>query len=263
MPKLALESALLSALEKLGQQELAPIEVAVLDSGIDATHPDLVGRVSAAYEVDLFDEQPVVIEIPPDTNHDTLGHGTAVAGIIARIAPNARLVDIKVLGSGRVGAGAAMLAGMEKALERRSKVINISLAATSKFAQKLWTQCETAYQQKQIVVAARRNMPLQDEGFPAEFSSTISVDRESLPDQFSIRYREDHLIEYAAHGVNVRVPAPGGGYSTMTGTSFATPTVSGQIALLLGAWPDLCTFELKTILKAHSHRETDPAAVPG
>ena len=55
-------------------------------------------------------------------------------------------------------------------------------------------------------------------------------------------------IEFRARGEDVRVAAMGGGYTTMTGTSFATPTVSGICALLRGAYPDLQTFEVKAIL---------------
>ncbi len=89
-------------------------------------------------------------------------------------------------------------------------------------------------------------------GFPAEFSNCISVDNKAFVSPYEFVYRPDTVIEYAANGEEVVVAAAGGGYTTMTGTSFAAPTVSGLCALILGAYPALRPFELKTILKAYA-----------
>ncbi|MEW6280609.1 MAG: S8 family serine peptidase [Candidatus Eremiobacterota bacterium] len=247
-----LREALALPLSELVTRAHAPVEVAVLDSGVDATHADLAGRVVAAYNVVLADGVPAVQEIASNTNNDGFGHGTAVASIICRLAPNARIVDVRVLGGSPVGAGAAMVLGLEEALKRRSRLVNISLAASAKFSQTLWGLCEKAYRANQIVVASRRNMPLHDDGFPAEFSNCISVDREHFESPFKIEFRDDQTIEFAAHGDDVVAAAPGGGYTTMTGTSFATPTITGIVALLLGTFPELRLFEVKSILKANA-----------
>lgn len=248
----ALRDALELTLPELKKRGSTPIEVAVLDSGVDATHPDLAGRVIAAYQVGMDSGAPAIKEIPTNTNNDAYGHGTAVASIIAQIAPNASIVDIRVLGGGAVGAGAAMVLGLEEALKRGSRLINISLAASAKFSQPLWALCEKAYRNNQIVVASRRNMPLTDDGFPAEFSNCISVDRDDFDSPFKIKYREGQVVEFAAHGDEVITAASGGGYTTQTGTSFATPTITGLCALLLGNFPQLRLFEIKSILKANS-----------
>ena len=113
----------------------------------------------------------------------------------------------------------------------------MSLAATAEFAAALHALCETAYYQNQVVVAAKRNMPLVDNGFPAEFSSCIGVDNRAFPSPFVFRFMPGQVIEYAAHGTGVAVAAPGGGYSTKTGTSFATPTISGICARHAGRLP--------------------------
>lgn len=247
-----LQEALGLGLEELVGRAKERVEVAVLDSGIDATHPDLAGSVLAAYRVVADSGTPRLEEIPPDTNNDSFGHGTAVASILRRVAPHVDLVDFRVLGANPQGSGPAMVLGLEKALERRCRVLNVSLAASNRFAQVLFGLCERAYRQNQVVVAARRNMPLVDNGFPAEFSNCLAVDRESLRSPYLVRFREDQAVEFAAHGEEVVVAAPGGGYTTMTGTSFATPVVSALCALLLGAFPTLRPFEIKAILKAHS-----------
>ncbi len=242
--------ALTERYEDLRRRALDPVEVAILDSGIDATHPDLAGRVVAAYRVEEVEDGYRAVEVRAGGNADVFGHGTGVASIVARTAPNARLVDVRVLDADNLGAGRALLAGMAAAIERGSRVVNMSLAASSEFAPRLAALCEKAYRNDQVVVAARRNMPLADDGFPAELSSAISVDCERRDDPDSILFRRETTIEYAAHGEDVVVAAPGGAFTTKSGTSFATPLVSGLCALLLGAYPELEPFEVRTVLKA-------------
>jgi len=246
----SLRSAFSVKLRELKKKKLTPVEVAVLDSGVDATHKDLVKRVVAAYRVEVKGENARIVEVPLQTNNDVYGHGTGVASIIARLAPNARIIDVRVLGSDNRGSGLAAVEGLRHAVELKTRLVNMSLAASANFSTALLPLCEQAYHQNQIIVASRRNMPLHDDGFPAEFSATISVDNETFRSPFHFKYLPDQVIEYAAHGEEVVVAAPGGGYTTQTGTSFATPTVCGLCALIVGAYPDIRPFELKTILKA-------------
>ncbi len=248
----ALQEALGLGFEELRKRAVRRVEVAILDSGVDATHPDLQGAVCAAWRAVVEGGQARLEEVPPGSNNDAFGHGTAVASIIRQVAPNAEIVDIRVLEGTPTGAGPALVRGLEPALERRSRILNCSLAASSRFAPQLFGLCERAYRQNQLVVASRRNMPLVDDGFPAEFATCLAVDLDSLDSLFQVRFRADQKVEFAAHGEEVVVAAAGGGYTTMTGTSFATPVVSALCALLLGAFPDLRPFEIKTILKAHS-----------
>ena len=85
--------------------------------------------------------------------------------------------------------------------------------------------------------AARRNMPIEDDGFPAEFSSCVGVDIGNFISQFHLLFQEDQIIEFVAHGEAVVVAAPGGGTTTNTGTSFATPAVSGlSVSAPLSPW---------------------------
>ena len=245
-----LRRLLTERLEDLAARQLDPVEVAVLDSGIDTTHPDLKGRVAAAYTIELVNGDSEIRERDLGVNPDKLGHGTAVASIIAKIAPNARIIDYQVLGPQDLGASAAVIAALRDVLARRPRIANMSLAVTAEFATRLLPLCEAAYRQGQVLVAAKRNMPLVDYGFPAEFSSCISVDIDSFPTSFHLRYLEDHRIEYAANGEEIVVAATGGGYTVKTGTSFATPAISGLCALMLGAYPGLRSFEVKAALKA-------------
>jgi len=237
------------AWESVRESAVAPVAVAVLDSGVDGSHPDLLGRIAAAVAVEFEDGKPVVRERRPLDNNDGFGHGTAVAGIIAAIAPNAQIYDVCVLGGKPDCAAEKMLAGFEYALGQPWRLINMSLAAASRLRPRLIELCERAYFQEQIVVAARRNLSVDDDGFPASFSSCIGVDRGRYDSPFDYVFRRRTPVEFEARGEDVVVPARGGGYTTVTGTSIATPTVCALCALLLGAYPERTSFELKTALR--------------
>lgn len=241
--------ALSEGWEGIRKRDLAPVSVAVLDSGVDGSHPDLAGRIAGAFSVELEDDKPVVRELSPSANNDVFGHGTSVAGIIAAIAPNARIYDVRILSARNIGATEVLLAGFRHALDQPWRLLNLSLAAISSIRGEFSELCERAYFQEQIVVAARRNLPIGDDGLPAEFSSSIGVDRGSYQSPFDYVFRARTPIEFEARGEAVVAPARGGGYTTVTGTSFATPTVCGLCTLLLGAYPDLKLFEIKTALR--------------
>ncbi|HUT37228.1 MAG TPA: S8 family serine peptidase [Planctomycetota bacterium] len=258
----SIERALGVSLRGLRRRRLAPVQVAVVDSGMDATHPALRGRVKEAWKVVTRGEAARAVKVSRARNNDAYGHGTAVAGIIAAIAPNARLLDVRVLDAHCQGGGPALLAGFEQAIASGARLINLSLACVAEFAPQLHELCERAYRGNQIVIAARRNMPLADNGFPAEFSSCISVDMADFASPFVLDFLDPPPIEFAARGEHVRVPAAGGGHTYMTGTSFATPAVTGLCALLVGAYPDLRLFELKSLLKHAARRSRRRRAGP-
>ncbi len=250
-----LRSILSTSLEELPGLAHEPVEVAVVDSGVDATHPDLAGRVAEAFAVEVVDGKPELVETDASENNDLFGHGTAVAGVVASVAPNARIIDIRVLGTQNSGSAEALIAGFQLAVRRRTRIINMSLAAKARFSDSLSKECEKAYLHNLLVVAARRNVPFGDQGLPAELSSTVSVDRMEAAVPLYYRYRPGDLIEFSARGDSVTVPAAGGGYTTMTGSSFATPAISGICALLVGAYPQVRPFEVKAVLKAFAADE--------
>ena len=244
-----IEEALATSFEALKKRHLAPVNAAVVDSGVDATHPDLRRHVAGAWKVIPRDGQIKAIRVPKGRNNDVFGHGTGVAGIISKIAPNAQIFDIRVLRGDCSGSAAALLAGFQLAVEQGIRLINLSLTCLPQFAPQLHALCEKADRQDLVVVAAKRNNPLEDNGWPAELSSCISVDRADFPSPYTLKFLKPPPVEFAARGHQVITTAKGGGYCEMTGTSFATPTVTGLCALLLGAYPDLRPFEIKTILK--------------
>jgi subtilisin family serine protease len=184
--------------------------------------------------------------------NDPIGHGTGVAGTIAAIAPNARIVDLQVVGADKVGTGEALLAALEFVGERGCPLVNLSLACHPRFLPSLVELCERAYFRDQVLVAARRNMPLVKHGLPAQLSTVIGVEAADVPSPFELRYRHGHPIEFAARGNEIVVPAPGGRYTLQSGASYASSTVTGLCALYLGRHPELTPYEMKALLKQNA-----------
>jgi subtilisin family serine protease len=245
-----LSRALQAPIADFVSRPLQPVKVAIIDSGIDASHPEIAGRVHSGVICSATADGKVeIIPVDPTANNDTYGHGTAVASIIARIAPHASFIDIRVLGGNNLGSADAMLAGFAFANRSEANLMNMSLAVGETYLPRLIPLTDQAYRRGKIVVAATRNRPLEDEGYPASIIPVIGVGNAGRGPEQSWRYRRD-VIEFLGHGVDVPVAAAGGGYTTQTGTSFATPIVAGIVALLLGAHPELTPFEVKALLKA-------------
>lgn len=223
------------------------VGIAIIDSGIDPAHPDLQGKVQESVEA-RAENKRVVFE--PTAGGDSAGHGTACAGIITKIAPDAEFYSIKVLGAGGIGDGQAFLAGLEYAIKKRYRLINLSLGTTKpQFFAPLHDLLDRAYQSGCIVVAAANNLP--QPSFPSVFSSSlISVSKSSEPDPFKFGFRYGEVIELTAPGVNIRTAWLSGGYKSLTGNSFACPHIVGIIALLLEAHPEMTPFQVKSALYA-------------
>ena len=223
------------------------VSVAIVDSGIDTDHPDLKGKIASSVKARL-DDKRVVFE--PSDEGDSACHGTACAGIISRIAPDAELHSVKVLGAGGLGDGQAFLAGLEYAVNQGYRVINLSLGTTKpQFFAPLHDLLDRAYQAGCVVVAAANNLP--QPSFPSVFSSSlISVIKSTETDPLRFGFHFGEVIELTAPGVNIRTAWPNGGYRNLTGNSFACPHIVGVIARLLERHPGLTPFQVKSALYA-------------
>jgi subtilisin family serine protease len=235
------------------------VRVAIVDSGIDTEHPDLKGKVRESVEAVTEDGK---INFHPSTSGDQAGHGTACAGIITSIAPNAELYSVKVLGPNASGSGDMFLVGLDYAIKQKFQVINLSLGTTKRdYFGPLHDLLDRAYHAGCIVVAAANNLPYPS--YPSIFSSSVvSVVKRAGGDPFNFGYRYGHVIELVAPGVDVKTTWPGGGYRQLTGNSFACPYVVGIIALLMERYPNLTPFQVKTILYtiAKSNQQKSAAA---
>ncbi len=224
----------------------AGVDVAVIDSGIEAGHR-LVGEVTSgvAMSYDATLEDRVRREEGP--HDDLFGHGTACAGIVRALAPDARISSVRVLGAGFKGSGGVLLEGLRWAVAQGFDVINMSLSTTKReFASVLHELADSAYFRRTVLVASAHNMPV--ESFPWRFSSVISVGSHEGSDPYAYYYNPSPPVEFFARGVDVDVAWLGGGEIRCTGNSFATPHMAGICALILGKHRELTPFQLKSVL---------------
>lgn len=231
------------------------VSVAIIDSGIDTNHPDLKNKVIESLEAQADHKRVLFV---PSESGDSAGHGTACAGIVSSIAKDVELYSIKVLGAQGSGDGQAFMAGLEYAIKRKFRIINLSLGTTKpQFFSPLHDLLDRAYQAGCIVVAAANNLP--QPSFPSVFSSSlisVSKSEETNPLNFGFRYGE--VIELTAPGVNVQTAWLNGGYKSLTGNSFACPHIVGIIALLLETYPNLTPFQVKSLLYDIARKNSNP-----
>jgi subtilisin len=220
------------------------VRVCILDSGIEPDHPD-VGELAGAVAVEVSEGEE--ISVVDDMEGDLCGHGTACAGIVRSLAPDAELYSVRVLGAGFTGSGTALLGGLRWAVEQSFHVINMSLSTTkSQFAGLLHEVADRAYFRRTVLVASAHNMPV--ESYPWRFSSVISVGSHEEPDAETFYYNPEPPVEFFARGVDVEVAWLGKARARSTGNSFATPHMSGICARILGKHPELTPFQLKSAL---------------
>jgi subtilisin len=220
------------------------VSVCILDSGVDADHP-FVGEVQRSVAVTIDPDGEVVVA--DDLEGDLCGHGTACAGIVRSLAPDCELASVRVLGAGFTGSGGVLLAGLQWAVEEGFDIINMSLSTTKRqFAGILHELTDRAYFHRNVLVASAHNMPV--ESYPWRFSSVISVGSHDEADPMTFFYNPDPPVEFFARGVDVEVAWSGGARIRCTGNSFATPHMSGLCALVLGKYPQLTPFQLKSVL---------------
>jgi subtilisin family serine protease len=222
--------------------------VAVIDSGADATHPDVASAI-----VDSFDAVGTAA-----TGVDP--HGTAIAGIIAAneilrgVAPDARLLNVRAFApSGPERASAAttfdLLRGIDWALARRARVLNMSFTGPRDAL--LERGIVAAGDRGAIIVAAAGNAGANaPAAYPAAYAPVIAVTATDFADR---RYRlanQGRYIALAAPGVDIVAPSGDHAHQMLSGTSFAAAHVSGIIALMIERDPALTADAARRALTA-------------
>lgn len=226
------------------------VTVGIVDSGVEADHPALRGRVTETLAVEMRDGEPEVVP----AEGDLFGHGTACAGIIVAMAPDVEIVSVRVLGADLKGKGAAFAKGLEHLVERGVGVANLSLSSKSEALFPLFHElADEAYFRRVVLVSAVNNV--LGPSYPSLFSSVISVAAHSEPDPWRFFYNPAPPVEFGAWGLDVPVAWKSGGQSVATGNSFAAPHITALVALILSKHPGLAPFEVKAILAAVADNE--------
>ena len=226
----------------------AGVKVAVVDSGIDASHPR-VGTVNGGVVLEFDADADEGYRIVEGPHEDLYGHGTACAGIIRSLAPECELYSVRVLGSKLTGKGFIFAAGLEWAMEHGMHVMNLSLSTgKSDYYATFHEIADQAYFGRVMLVSAINNV--QGASYPSEYASVFSVAAHEGRDPFSIDYNPNGPVEFGAPGINVDVAWLDGATIQSTGNSFAAPHITGLIARILSKHPGLTPFHVKTILAA-------------
>lgn len=219
------------------------VAVAVIDSEIDAQHPDLKGAVKERFDA-------------TKTRANPHAHGTGMAGAIAAkarllgVAPGANILAIKAFGENNASAEATsfqILQGLDYAMRRGVRVINMSFAGP--YDVMMERKLREAYEAGIVLIAAAGNAgPKSPPLYPAADPNVIAVTATDASDKpFDMANRGKH-IAVAAPGVDILAPAPRGEYQLTTGTSVAAAHVSGVVALLLEKRPGLTPDDVRAIL---------------
>ncbi|MCW2950001.1 MAG: peptidase, partial [Thermoleophilia bacterium] len=209
------------------------VTIAVVDTGVDYTHPDLSGHIDLGRDFVDRDEDPM----------DVQGHGTHVAGTaagtaddgfgVAGVAPNARILAVRVLDKDGSGNYSTVASGIVYAADRGAKVINLSLGGTEASVA-LEEAINYATTRGAIVTCATGNESIANIGYPARYEGCTSVGATDDSDSVAKFSNTGTGIDFTAPGVQILSSTIGGGHEAWDGTSMATPFVSGTAALLYG-----------------------------
>jgi Subtilase family len=242
------------------------VMVAVVDTGIDVDHPELAAQIAGG--------STNIVTGDPQQVDDIDGHGTAVAGIIAArrnqalshgVAFNARILAVRADAPGTCASSpgcafdqADVAAATDHAVARGAPVINYSLGGATSVGASLEGALTRAADAGTILVFAAGNENAAEPTFPARFAAdpaagglAIAVGAVDAGNQLTSFSNQagsarDHYL--VAPGAHILAPALGGGAALVSGTSFATPHVSGAAALVLQAAPFLTAEEVVELL---------------
>jgi len=223
------------------------VRVAVLDSGVEIAHGQFGGRSlleDRAFEGDGSEGD--------GEGTDLYGHGTAVAGIIWQVAPEAEIGSLRVLGPKLSARTMQIAQAAKRAVREGYHILNCSFACGLGGHLPIYKEWLDEAFIRGVHVVAASSEHAQPE-WPAHFSSVLGVDS-SPHSETGLGLVPGRLVEFEAKGANCRVPWKGNSYREMTGCSFAAAEVCGLLARLLSVHPDLHPAEAKSLLRRVARR---------
>jgi subtilisin family serine protease len=234
----------------------AGIRIAVLDTGVDFTHPALAGHLLPGYDFVDMDNNP---EEVGELGQGAYGHGTHVTGLLALVAPEAKIMPLRVLNENGIGNIWVLAEALEYAInpdgnpdtDDGAHVINLSLSTPRRtnlllnILRKVTGSCSEGgcdfqiNESNTVVVAASGNNGNNIPQYPAaeSFHALLAVaanDENGVITDFSTRGTWVGLL---APGAGIVSTVPGGGYASWDGTSAAAPIAAGVVALVRSAFP--------------------------
>ncbi|MFM8809266.1 MAG: S8 family serine peptidase, partial [Chthoniobacterales bacterium] len=227
------------------------VTVAVVDSGVQANHPDLVGRVLAGYDFVNNDSDPA----------DDNGHGTAVAGVaaakgndgigVAGAAWNVAILPVKTMNSSGSGSYSAIANGITYSADRGAKIINLSLGGTLS-SSTLQNAVSYAWNKGSLLVAAAGNNGSSTTVYPAAYPNVVAVSATTSADTLASFSSYGSFVDLSAPGQDITTTWIGSSYVTISGTSFSSPLTAGVAALALSRNPALSNAQISSLLTGNT-----------
>jgi subtilisin family serine protease len=218
--------------------------VAVLDTGIDASHPIFEGRLLPTWDYVGDDNDPTDVADGTDNDGDgaideAYGHGTHVAGIVSLVAPDAQILPGRVLDADGRGNVFVVAEAINDVVAAGATVINLSFGTADLTESKLLKDAiAEAKQAGAVVVASAGNSASAVRRFPASIDKVISVaGLDSSESRLATFSNRGSWVLTAAPSSGIVSAVPGGGFAAWSGTSMAAPFVSGEAALLISMQP--------------------------
>jgi hypothetical protein len=205
----------------------APVAVAVLDTGADLTNAALAGRLINGYNT--LNPLAAPLDVPDGVNNTVVGHGTMIAGLIARVAPDSVIMPIRVFNADGTGTMMHVIEGIYYAVANDASVINMSFE-TNINSIALADALSAAYAEGLVLVASAGNDSTSTPRYPAADKNVIGV--------ASVE-SNNTLSTFSNYGVNAVLDAPGssirstywnGNFASWSGTSFAAPFAAAEAA---------------------------------
>ncbi|ARU60027.1 hypothetical protein CBW65_02315 [Tumebacillus avium] len=207
------------------------VKIAIIDTGVDIQHPDLAGKIIAGYDF-----------VNNDSNaDDDQGHGTHCAGIAtastnngtngAGVDWNARIMPVKVLSASGSGYTSDIIDGVYFAADNNANVISMSLGGGG-YSSAFQSAINYAWNSGTVIVAAAGNNGNTAVQYPANYSNVLSVAATTSSDTKASFSTYGTWVDIAAPGQSIYSTRNGGGMTTMSGTSMATPVVAGVAGLV-------------------------------
>lgn len=222
--------------------------IAVLDTGVQSNHPDLVGRLSQGMNIVNNGAAP----------EDDVGHGTHVSGIIGATVNNDegvagvswynKIMPVKVLDNSGAGSTYSVAQGIIWATDHGAKVINMSLGNYAK-ADFLHDAIKYAYERDVVLIAASGNDNTDRPGYPAAYPEVFAVAATNNRKEKASFSNFGDYIDVAAPGDSIASTYPGSQYAALSGTSMASPHVAALAGLIRSVNPDLSNQEVMEIMR--------------
>jgi subtilisin family serine protease len=246
------------------------IAIAILDSGADVDHPDLAAKLLPGANTLAAD--PSAPSGHPDCTPSgdvrddyPLGHGTHVAGIagaatnnsvgVAGVAWGPRLIPVKVLDCTGMGSDVQVIAGIDWAISRGARVINLSVGGPGQ-SDVLDAAVERAHRAGVLVIAASGNAGGDVPYYPAASPHVLAVGATDQSDRLSSFSNFGDHIGVVAPGESILSTFPGGTYQYKGGTSMASPHVAGLAGLILSLHPEWPPDRVADLIRATADKVT-------